>query len=87
MSLRDIKKAHPNLLWDGVRKTSDADTSYNCIAHAAGDMQSRRWPDLEGQYTWPEGVPREATAEALVAAFATLGYAVCAGEEWEPPHE
>src|SRR5206468_1809140 len=51
---------------------------------APGAKRSRWWPDLAGQETWPEGVPCEATRDAFVAASATLGYAVCTGEELEP---
>ena len=36
---------------------------------------------------WPEGVPREKTLEAFVAAYATRGYTVCADGSLEPGFE
>jgi hypothetical protein len=66
---------------------SPQDPAYNCIAHAAGDNKSRWWPDLDGQDTWPADVSRDETVEAFVAAFAAVGYTVCAGEEPEQGFE
>ena len=84
LPLEDI---FPRLRGSGYLIDSPQDPAYNCIAHAAADKNSRWWPDVAGEDTWPEGVPREETREAFVAAFATLGYTVCAGEEREPGFE
>jgi hypothetical protein len=64
--------------------TSDIDYEYNCIAWAAGDTTQQWWPK---HGYWPEGVERELTVEAFVGAYATLGYAVCDGEDHEPGYE
>ena len=40
-----------------------------------------------GQYYWPEGVPRQATPDALMAAFARLGYVPCGSAEGEEGFE
>ena len=48
---------------------------YNCVAWAAEDEEHWWWPD-EDSY-WPEGVPREETIAALVAAFEKLGFVSC----------
>jgi hypothetical protein len=79
----NLEDVFPRLRGTGYHISSPQDPDYNCIAHAVGDTRSRWWPDLDGKDTWPEGVPREETPEAFVALFATLGYAVCAGEELE----
>ncbi len=36
------------------------------------------------QYHWPDGVPREYTIDAYIAAFRTKGFEVCDGESLEP---
>lgn len=53
---------------------SEVTPIYNCIAWAMG--YTDRWVDperLTGHW-WPEGVPREATPETLVAAFKAEGF-------------
>lgn len=64
--------------------SSEAGDLYNCVAWAAHVTTDWWWPVGPGKTYWPEGVPREATLEAFCAAFATLNYAICDGEEWEP---
>ncbi|NJR70907.1 MAG: hypothetical protein HC771_21420 [Synechococcales cyanobacterium CRU_2_2] len=44
---------------------------------AAEDDEVWWWPDPLGQEYWPEGVPREATLEVFVLAFATLSHQIC----------
>ena len=83
----NLEDIFPRLRGTDYRIDSPQDPDYNCIAHAADDKRRRWWPDLGGLDTWPEGVPREETPEAFVAALATLGYAVCAGEDLEPGFE
>jgi hypothetical protein len=68
----------PNLREGDHTKTSDASQEYNCIAWAAEDTSAWWWPSLElGRSYWPEGIPREETVEAFVAAFRTKGYEPC----------
>jgi hypothetical protein len=82
-----LEELFPGLARGGYRVTSPAEGDYNCIAHAAGDT-SRWWPsrDAAKEY-WPPEVPRERTLPAFVAAFATLGYAVCKGSAPEEGYE
>ncbi|SRR6266436_5257554 len=63
--------------------TSPRTRAYNCVAWAAGDTQRKWWPDRMNVAYWPRGVPREATLPAFIAAYATLGYEVCASGEIE----
>jgi hypothetical protein len=58
--------------------TSLESTAYNCVAWAAGESDRAWWPDSQDTAYWPEGVPRETTVAAFVAAFQTLGYELCA---------
>lgn len=68
--------------------TSDEDKSYNCIGFAAEQTNWRWWwPDRMKTCFWPEGVPKEVTLEAFVAAFRTVGYEICSDSEVEPGFE
>src|SRR5271163_1349100 len=68
----------PNLNDANCIVTSAFKRGYNCIAWAAGDASRWWWPiRLPGVNYWPKGVPREATIDAFIAAFATLGYVPC----------
>lgn len=71
----------PRLPVDGYAITSPRDRRYNCIAWAAGDQTRWWWPDASDCGYWPESVSRDWTTSAFVAAFATLGYAVCETSE------
>lgn len=83
----------PNLVTDAAfRITSPHDYGYNCFAWAAGE-DGRRWdpvleiaPTRAGVY-WPADVPVLPSRSAFVAAFATIGYEVCAGPELEDGFE
>ncbi len=66
---------------NAVTPTSERTDRYNCFAYAAGD-ESRNWDPFGGY--WPATAPRERTLPALVAAFATLGYAPCADGRLTP---
>ena len=76
---RATERHFPNLIDYVV--TSPKDTSYNCIAFAAGDT-TRKWdPGMLPQpgYFWP---PRALendndSIDALMHAFAEIGYEVC----------
>ena len=65
----------PNLNPDNYRITSPITWEYNCIAWAVGVTDAWWWP-IPGRY-WPPGVPREETLEAVLAAIATRGFALC----------
>ncbi|MSQ27607.1 MAG: hypothetical protein EXR51_05655 [Dehalococcoidia bacterium] len=52
------------------------DSSYNCVAWAAGVTTVPWWP-FEWPYYWPQNVPLEESITAFVAAFATLRYVEC----------
>src|SRR5437588_9047776 len=86
--VRPLDEVFPGLAAGGYRVTSPRDRDYNCIAWAAGETHAWWWPgqDVSKEY-WPPGVPREQTRDAFVAAFATLGYAVCEGEAPEAGYE
>jgi len=63
--------------------TSPRDMTYNCIAWAVGRDDAWLWPDKAGTASWPEGVVREESLSAFVAAFEALGYTVCESEQLE----
>lgn len=77
----------PKLAESGYEVTSPKSDAYNCIAWAAGDAHHWWWPIPAEETFWPADVPRAATLEAFVAAFATLGYEVCPNPDWEPGYE
>ncbi len=76
-----LEEAFPGLAKSGYQVTSPRASDYNCIAWAVGETRAWWWPgrDVEREY-WPPGVPRERTRDAFVAAFISLGYAICEGE-------
>jgi hypothetical protein len=69
-----IESLFPRLRSAAYQITSPRDGIYNCIAWAVGDTTRWWWPDAAGQEFWPDGVPRQETVEAFLAAFATLGF-------------
>jgi hypothetical protein len=80
--------AFPRLRTTPFRVTSPADSTYNCIAWAAGSVADWWWPaDDARKGFWPDAVPRERTLEAFRSAFVSLGYAVCPEESLEPGFE
>jgi len=80
----DLEALFPRLSGSPYRRTSPADTGYNCFAWAAGE--SHRWweahPDA-GQY-WPTGPTEDWSVDIVVAAYATLGYVTCLDGNPEP---
>jgi hypothetical protein len=82
-----IESVFPRLRGTSWHVSSAPDDRYNCIAWAAQATTDWWWPVGSGNIYWPEGVPRAVTLEAFRAVFATLGYAVCAGDEMEPGFE
>ncbi len=73
-----FETSFPRLNDQGFAITSPADRHYNCIAWAAGDQTRWWWPDLGDSGFWPDGVVREFSVIAFVAAFKSLGYVRCA---------
>jgi hypothetical protein len=80
-----IEAIFPGLRASSFRVSSPATRDYNCIAWAAGDTAHWWWPDPDpdDDNFWPPGVLVAETLDAFVAAFATLGYVLCAGEQVE----
>ncbi|MSU77276.1 MAG: hypothetical protein EXS16_04175 [Gemmataceae bacterium] len=74
----------PRLQGTDYRITSAATESYNCTAWAAGVTNVWWWPlpNAIGFY-WPPNVARAETVEAIVAAFATLGYGKASNADLE----
>jgi hypothetical protein len=82
-----IESVFPRLQGAAWSVSGQPDDVYNCIAWAVGVTTDWWWPSGLGKTYWPEGEPREVTLEAFRAAFATLGYLVCASDELEPGFE
>lgn len=70
-----LTTSFPNLALANYRITSQADSSYNCIAWAAGVSDAWWWPD-DSSY-WPDSVAKSATIDSFTSAYQTLGYTVC----------
>jgi hypothetical protein len=86
MSAEDkIRNFFPKLKAQPWRVTSKDTKDYNCLAWAAGETH-RRW-DLDRNYYWPEGVPREQTISAFVAAYETRGFVECENGDLEHGYE
>jgi hypothetical protein len=66
----------PNLNYLWWSPHSPFDSSYNCIAWAAGDQDRKWWPVGPRAY-WPHGAIKGANLEAFQSAFATLRYKKC----------
>lgn len=82
-----LEAIFPRLASSAYAITSPKSDAYNCIAWAASDIHHWWWPVPAEETFWPLAVPREATLEAFVAAFTTLGYEVCQNPDWEPGSE
>ena len=75
----------PNLDAYNHKKTSNADPGYNCIAWAYGDNTKWFWPVK--RYYWPINITREATIEAFIELFSSIGYQDCNNHSFEPGYE
>ncbi len=75
MSKKDLEIRYPELRGTFYSIASSATPKYNCFAWAAGDTE-QCW-GLHKNYYWPPGIPREATLEALIRVYETLGYTIC----------
>jgi hypothetical protein len=78
-----LERLFPNLATSGYRITSPPDKKYNCIAWGLGDTSEWWWPDPEGEYYWPSGVPREVTIEAFTLLLTTFGFSPCESADHE----
>src|SRR5437879_1457260 len=67
----------PNLTIQTCQVTSAASRWYNCIDWASKDTTRWWWPDAQGLYYWPPGVPREETLPAFMLAYEKQGYKLC----------
>jgi len=72
----DFQRKFPLLVPGAFRQASPDTSAYNCIAWAAGVTNLNWWPNPYG--FWPPDVPREETIDAFLAAFATVGFVLCA---------
>jgi hypothetical protein len=86
--VKSLEDLFPALRGKAYQITSPASDRYNCIAWAAGVVNDWWWPFGDPTKTfWPAGVPRQESLGAFQAAFATLGYIVCANAAPEVGHE
>ena len=81
----EIKNILPGLGASGFEITSEANSTYNCVAWAVEDVT--KWWDWHPRAYWPESVPRSPEVGALVQIFATLGYSICDSAEQEAGYE
>ncbi|MGH2412920.1 MAG: DUF7689 domain-containing protein [Microcystaceae cyanobacterium] len=72
-----LEKQFPKLSANEYALTSPDTIDYNCVAWAAQSNEEWWWPDPMEQEYWPDGVPREETLLAFIAAFRTIGYEIC----------
>ena len=75
----------PNLSGTGYAVTSEASSSYNCVAWAAGTTDLWWWPSTLSY--WPHDVQLEETLESFVLAFTGMGYETCESSDLEPGYE
>lgn len=75
-----ITQNFPRLRLESFQVTSPREVKYNCIAWAAEDDQNFWWPG--GKY-WPNGVKKDDSVAAFIAAFATKQYVTCANADLE----
>lgn len=57
---------------------------YNCVAFALEIEDTWWWPDKMQIGYWPEGIDREETVDAFLAAFATRGFVPTTRVEYDP---
>ncbi len=84
MKLPKVEASFPNIRsGGGYAKTSDPDTSYNCVGFAMGETRWW-WPDAMGQGYWPLEAQRTIAIPAFVRAFSTKGYQPGTTETLQP---
>jgi hypothetical protein len=82
-----LEDLFPGLRGSNYRTTSPPSKNYNCIAWAAGEVQTCWWPSDDDRDTWPANIARQETLSAFQQAFASLGYMVCEDSKVEPGFE
>ena len=80
-----FEEIFPNLAKTGYKVTSPPDSTYNCIAWAANEIDRWWWP--HPHYYWPSGIPRVETLEAFAQAYATIGFSPCENSALELGYE
>ena len=88
MTVEEIRQVlcgmFPVLFISPFEVTSPQTINYNCIAWAAGKLNSWLWP---GSPYWPDGTPQEDTIRAFCLAYGTLGYSPCDSGDLELGYE
>lgn len=79
-----IEQLFPRLHGSTFHITSPRDRRYNCVAWAANDTRRWWWPGETPFSFRPAGIERKESVPNFVAAFATLGYEMCASGEHDP---
>lgn len=82
-----LERFFPKLAEAPYRVTSPPDENYNCVAWAAGSIETWWEPDPTGLYHWPPGVARELSIDAYIQAFRSLGYEPCSDMKLESGFE
>jgi hypothetical protein len=82
-----LEELFPNLTRTGYRISSPASLAYNCFAWAAGQHDVWWEPDPNGDTYWPEGIPAARTLNAIILAYATLGFVPANGGDIESGFE
>lgn len=72
-----IMSLFPGLQAGDFRVASLPTPEYNCIAWAAGETEVWWEPDINNQYYWPDGVPRNFSLDSFTKAFESIGYVIC----------
>ncbi|MEB3232092.1 MAG: hypothetical protein VKJ64_13875 [Leptolyngbyaceae bacterium] len=80
----NLEKQFPKLTPSSYALTSPDTIDYNCVAWAAESDEEWWWPDPMEQEYWPDGIPREETLSAFIAAFRTIGYESCDSSALKP---
>ena len=85
LDLQQTRKEFPRLTATNHWITSPVDSTYNCIAWAAGEERRNWWPVPGSRSTyWPDGVTLSADRQAFIDAYATIGFEPCSNGDLEP---
>lgn len=88
-AMRSARLEHwfPELRTTEYEITSQKDDDYNCIAHAACDVEQKWWPRLEDFY-WPPGMPDDDSVDSFAVTFCRwFGYEDCDNGDLEEGYE
>lgn len=87
----ELEKKFPQLKTQGYRKTSEADITYNCVAHAMHEdnrwWEPPIWGKLEAGHYWPDDVSIEHNSNSYIQIFEKRGYVCCSSAELESSYE